>query len=69
MTKKRKGDKWIQKAEERMEKKGTVGSFGKATPEKIARGKRKGGKMEKKAVFAENMRKIARNRKRRGGRE
>jgi hypothetical protein len=42
-----------------MEQRGTVGSFGKATPAKIAAAKKKGGKMEKKAVFAENMKKIA----------
>ena len=34
---------WIQKAREGMEKKGSVGSFGKATPSKIAAGKKKGG--------------------------
>lgn len=57
-------DKWIGKAREKMEEKGTVGSFGKATPSKIAAAKKKGGKMEKKAVFAENMRKIAAKHKR-----
>ncbi len=67
MAKKRKGGKWIQKAESRMEEKGTVGSFGKATPKKIATAKRKGGKEEKKAIFAQNMKKVAR-RHRRGGR-
>lgn len=51
--------KWIQKATERMKEKGTLGSFGKATPAKIARAKRQGGKMEKKAVFAENMKRIS----------
>ena len=56
--------KWIQAATERMKEKGTVGSFGKATPKKIARMKRKGGLSEKKAVFADNMRKIAAKRKR-----
>jgi hypothetical protein len=56
-------DKWIQDAEARMEEKGTKGSFGKATSKKIAAGKRKGGKAKKKAVFAENMRKIAAKRK------
>ena len=51
--------KWIQKAREGMEAKGSVGSFGKATPKKISAAKKKGGVMEKKAVFAENMKKIA----------
>lgn len=53
---------WIGKATERMKEKGTLGSFGKATPKKIAAAKKKGGAMEKKAVFAENMKKIARKR-------
>lgn len=56
---KRSAGKWIQAADAEMERKGTKGSFGKATPKKIAAAKRKGGKMAKKAVFAENMRKIA----------
>ena len=51
--------KWIQAAREKMEEKGTVGSFGKATPKKIAAAKKEGGKEEKKAVFAANMKKIA----------
>ena len=52
-------DKWIQGAREKMEKKGTVGAFGKATPSKIAAGKKAGGLQEKRAVFAQNMKKIA----------
>jgi hypothetical protein len=55
---------FIQEATERMKKKGTLGKFGKATPSKIARMKRKGGKAEKEAVFASNMKKIAAKRKR-----
>lgn len=51
---------WIQKATEKMKEKGTLGSFGKATPKKIAAAKKEGGKMAKKAVFAQNMAKIAR---------
>ena len=62
MAKKSKG-KWIQKADKKMEQKGTKGSFGKATPKKIAAAKARGGKMAKKAVFAENMKKIAAKRK------
>lgn len=61
------GGRWIQAATEKMRKKGTLGSFGKATPSKIAAGKRAGGKRAKKAIFAENMVKAAR-RRRRGGR-
>ena len=44
--------KWMEHAAERMKAKGTVGSFGKATPKKIAAGLKKGGKMAKKAAFA-----------------
>lgn len=64
--------KWIQAATAKMARKGTLGAFGKATPGKIAAGKKAGGLQAKRAVFAENMRKIARRRasrtSRRGGR-
>jgi hypothetical protein len=50
---------WIQKAVSKMEKKGTVGKFGKATEKKIEAGKRAGGKREKEAVFAENVKHIS----------
>ncbi len=53
---------WIQAAREKMEEKGTVGKFGKATPKKIAAGKKAGGVRKKEAVFAQNMKKIAKNR-------
>ena len=43
-----------------MGEKGSVGKFGKATAKKIAAGKKAGGVKEKEAVFAENMKKIAR---------
>ncbi|PWT93082.1 MAG: hypothetical protein C5B54_02455 [Acidobacteria bacterium] len=59
------GSKFIQEANERMEEKGTVGKFGRATPKKIARAKKKGGLQKKRAVFAENMKRIAARRKRR----
>ena len=49
-----------------MEKKGTVGAFGRASASNIARGKREGGVEKKRAIFAENMKKIARRRKHRG---
>lgn len=58
-----KGSDFIQAATEKMAKKGTLGKFGKATPKKIARAKKKGGKLKKEAVFAENMKRIARGRK------
>jgi len=48
-----------------MEEKGTVGKFGRATSKKIARAKSRGGVEKKRAVFAENMRKIALKRRRR----
>lgn len=54
---------FIQKATAKMKKKGTLGKFGKATAKKIAKAKKKGGVMEKRAVFAENMKKIAMKRK------
>ncbi len=46
---------WIEKATAKMKKKGTLGSFGKATKKKIAAGKKAGGIKEKKAVFAQNV--------------
>jgi len=54
---------FIQKAEKRMEAKGTKGKFGKATPKKIAEAKREGGTRKKEAVFAENMKEMASKRK------
>lgn len=51
---------WIQKAREKMEHKGTVGAFGKATSKHIASAKKEGGLQKKRAVFAENMKAIAR---------
>jgi len=56
-------NRWIQGAREEMERKGTVGKFGRATASKIARGKAKGGKEAKRAQFAENMKRIASKRK------
>ena len=55
--------KWIQKAAARMKRKGTVGSFGKATGKKITAGLKAGGKRAKKAAFAKAMKTIARRRK------
>ena len=55
--------KWIQAATEKMKRKGTLGKFGKATPKKIAAAKKKGGLKKKEAVFAQNMKKIAKKRR------
>lgn len=55
---------FIQKATESMKRRGTLGKFGKATPKKIARMKKKGGVAKKEAVFAQNMKRIAQKRKR-----
>ena len=55
--------RWIQKATARMKRKGTVGKFGKATPKNIAAAKKRGGIAKKRAVFAANMKKIARRRR------
>ena len=60
-------EKWLQNARNEMERKGTVGKFGRATKGKISRAKKRGGKEAKRAVFAENMKRIAQKRKR-GGR-
>lgn len=57
--------RWIQKAVSQMRRKNTLGSFGTATPSKIAAAKRAGGKRAKKAVFAQNMKRIAQRQKRR----
>jgi len=54
---------FIQKARESMEKRGTVGSYGKASPKKIARDLKKGGAIAKKAQFAKAMKTVARERK------
>lgn len=59
----KRNDLWIGRATEKMKRRGTLGKFGKATRSKVAAGKRKGGLQKKRAVFAENMRKIASRRK------
>ncbi len=56
---------WIQSARESMEKRGTVGKFGRATASKIAAGKAAGGKEAKRAIFAQNMKRIAQRGKKR----
>lgn len=57
MAKKKSDPHWMEKAAAKMKKKGTVGSFGKATPKKIAAAKKEGGAMKKKAIFAQNAKK------------
>jgi hypothetical protein len=54
---------FIRKATDSMEKRGTKGSFGKATDKKIKAGLAKGGKMAKKAEFAKAMKTVAKERK------
>lgn len=51
---------WIGQATAKMEKKGTVGAYGKSSPKKDAANIKKGGLQKKRAIFAQNMRKIAR---------
>ena len=46
-----------------MERRGTVGSYGKASPGKIKRDLAKGGAIAKKAQFAKAMKTVARERK------
>lgn len=57
--------KWIQAARESMERRGTVGKFGRVTRKKVARAKKRGGVAEKRALFAQNMKRIAERRHRR----
>ena len=68
MARGRRGGKWIQRASEEMDRKGTRGAFGPATEKNIARGLRKGGLQAKRAQFALNMKRIAQRRKRGGSR-
>ena len=55
--------RWIQGAREEMERKGTIGKFGRTTEKKVARAKAHGGKEAKRAVFAQNMKRLAAKRK------
>jgi hypothetical protein len=56
--------KWIQKAVKRMKRKGTLGSYGHHSVKQMDRDIKRGGKIGRKALFARNVRKAARNRKR-----
>ncbi len=62
------GTKWIQKAREKMKRKGTEGSYGHHSEKQMDRDIKKGGKLGKKAQFAKNMAKIRAKHKRKGGR-
>jgi len=52
-------EKFLARARESMERRGTTGSFGKATPAKIRKGLAAGGAQAKKAGFAKAMKTIA----------
>lgn len=54
--------KWMEHAAAKMKRKGTVGSFGKATSKNIKSGLAKGGAMAKKAAFAKAAKSVARAR-------
>lgn len=54
---------WIQKARKKMERKGTVGSYGHHSEAQMKKDIAKGGKLGKKAQFALNMERIAAKRK------
>jgi len=56
---------FLSKARESMERRGTVGKFGRATSSKIKRGLAKGGTEAKRAAFAKAMKTIAARRKKR----
>lgn len=53
---------FIQKAVASMKRRGTLGSFGKASPDKIKRAMKKGGRIKRKAVFARSMKRISEKR-------
>ena len=59
MATKKKDNRWMEKAAARMKRKGSKGSFGKATGKKIKRALKKGGKTAKKAAFAKAAKKVA----------
>jgi len=64
-TKKKKN--FFQRANASMERRGTKGSFGKATPKKIKAGLNAGGARAKKAAFAKAAKTVARRRKAKAG--
>jgi hypothetical protein len=50
---------WMQRVKEQIARKGTAGSFGKASAKKIAAGKAAGGKQAKRALLAETFKRFA----------
>jgi hypothetical protein len=67
-TKKRSKGKWLQSARERMDEKGSKGSYGHKTIKQMKKDKAKGGAIGKKANFALNARKFKHGGKK-GGRK
>lgn len=67
-TRKGSGRKWMQAANERMERKGTKGSYGHHSMKQMLRDKAKGGAIGRKANFAINARKAVKKRHHKGGR-
>ena len=65
--KKKRGGKWMQAESKREERAGTKGAFGRATAKKIAAGKKKGGLAKKRAILAQNFKRIAQKRKKKRG--
>lgn len=59
-------EQFLQRARESMERRGTVGAFGKATASKIKKGLAKGGVEAKRAGFAKAMKTIAARRRKEG---
>lgn len=57
-------EKWMQKASEKMEEKGTKGSYGHHSMKTINKDIHKGGKKGKKAAFAKMAKKVAAKRRR-----
>lgn len=51
---------WMERATAKMKERGTLGSYGKASPKKISRDIKKGGKIERKALFARNVARASR---------
>lgn len=57
-SKRKRGGKWIQEATDKMDAKGTKGSYGSHSAKQKKRDIAKGGAIGKKAQFAANMAKI-----------
>lgn len=67
MARRKQSDSWVADARARMERKGTVGSYGSGKSiEPMERDVKHGGAKGRKANFALNMKRAAAKRKRRG---